>query len=153
MKNRLLIVAGVILVVALAFGMGFWKEAQATNQKMEHILDLSRILTLAENRGSDWATDELMINEIETFSKKNLYKKWGNPTESAEGAKEDIWILSEQFRLIVDYDEHERVESVKVVPSTYANTHLSNKDKISNKDQKSKGEFINTPLPIKAHFQ
>ena len=66
MKKRLLIVAGVILVAALAFGMGFWKEAQATNQKMEHILDLSRILTLAENRGSDWATDELMINEIET---------------------------------------------------------------------------------------
>ena len=32
MKKRLLIVAGVILVVALAFGMGFWKEAQATNQ-------------------------------------------------------------------------------------------------------------------------
>ena len=118
MKKRLLIVAGVILVVALAFGMGFWKEAQATNQKMEHMLDLSRILTLAENRGADWATDELMINEIETFSKKNLYKKWGNPTESAETAKEDIWILSEQFRLIVDYDEHERVESVKVVSST-----------------------------------
>ena len=125
MKKRLLIVAGVILVVALAFGMGFWKEAQATNQKMEHILDLSRILTLAENRGSDWATDELMINEIETFSKKNLYKKWGNPTESAEGAKEDIWILSEQFRLIVDYNAHERVESVGVVSRTSANTHLS----------------------------
>ena len=31
---------------------------------------------------------------------------------------ENEWILSEQFRLIVDYDEHERVESVKVVPST-----------------------------------
>ena len=53
MKKRLLIVAGVILVVALAFGIGFWEEAQATNQKMEHILDLSRILTLAENRGTD----------------------------------------------------------------------------------------------------
>ena len=53
MKKRLLIVAGVILVVALALGIGFWKEAQATNQKMEHILDLSRILTLAENRGTD----------------------------------------------------------------------------------------------------
>ena len=52
-----------------------------------------------------------MINEIETFSKKNLYKKWGNPTESAEGAKEDIWIQSEQCRRIVDYDEQERVES------------------------------------------
>ena len=59
-----------------------------------------------------------MIDEIETFSKKNLYKKWGNTTESAEGAKEDIWILSEQFRLIVDYDEHDRGESLKVVPST-----------------------------------
>ena len=118
MKKRLLIVVGIIMAVVLAFGIGFWKEAQVTNQKAEHILDLSRILTLAENRGADWATDELMINEIETSSKKSLYKKWGKPTESVENAKEDIWILSEQFRLIVDYDEHERVESVKVIPNT-----------------------------------
>ena len=118
MKKRLWIVAGIILAVALAFGIGFWKEAQTANEKAKHILDLSRILTLAENRGADWATDELKINEIETFSKKSLYKKWGNPTESVETAKEDIWILSEQFRLIVDYDEHERIKSVKVVPGT-----------------------------------
>nr|WP_302657727.1 hypothetical protein [uncultured Dysosmobacter sp.] len=118
MKKRLWIVVGIILVIALALGIGFWKEAQATNQNTEHILELQRILTLAENRGADWATDELMINEIETFSKKSLYKKWGNPTESVETTKEDIWILSDQFQLIVDYDNHERVESVKVVPRT-----------------------------------
>ena len=55
-----------------------------------------------------------MIDEIETFSKKNLYKKWGNPTESAEGAKEDIWILSEQFRLIVDYDEKTKAHECSI---------------------------------------
>ena len=118
MKRRLWIVAGIILAIALAFAIGFWKEAQAIKQETEHILELQRILTLAENRGADWATDELMINMIETFSKKSLYKKWGNPTESVETAKEDIWILSDQFQLIVDYDDYERVESVKVVSST-----------------------------------
>ena len=45
-------------------------------------------MTLAENRGADWATDELMINNIETFRKKSLYKKWGKPTESMETANE-----------------------------------------------------------------
>lgn len=38
-----------------------------------------------------------MIDEIETFSKKNLYKKWGNPTESAEGAKEDKCLLAAAY--------------------------------------------------------
>lgn len=118
MKKRLWIVAGIILAIALFFGIEFWKEVQATSRETEHILELQRILTLAENRGADWATDELMINEIETFDKKSLYKKWGNPTESMEDAKEDIWVLSDQFQLIVDYDDYERVESVKVVPST-----------------------------------
>ena len=118
MKRRLQIVAGIILAIALLCGIEFWNEAQAIKRETEHLLDLQRILTLAENRGADWATDELMINEIETSSKKSLYKKWGKPTESVENAKEDIWILSEQFRLIVDYDEHERVESVKVIPNT-----------------------------------
>jgi len=33
------------------------------------------------------------------------------------------------------------------------NQNLSDKDKISNKKKKSKGKFINPPLPIKAHFQ
>lgn len=64
MKKRLWIVAGIILAITLAFGIGFWKEAQTTNEKAEHILDLSRILTLAENRGADWATDELKIEVL-----------------------------------------------------------------------------------------
>ena len=80
--------------------------------------ELQHILTFAENKGADWATDELMISEVDGFRKKSLYKKWGNPTESAETAEEDIWVLSDQFQLVVNYDKHERIESVKVVPST-----------------------------------
>lgn len=118
MKRRLWIVAGIILAIALACGIEFWKEAQAINWETEHILELRHILTLAENRGADWATDELMINNIDTFRKKSLYKKWGEPTESVETANEDIWILSDKFQLIVDYDDYERIDSVKVVPGT-----------------------------------
>lgn len=118
MKRRLQIVAGIILAIALLCGIEFWNEAQAIKREAEHLLDLQRILTLAENRGADWAADELMINNIETFRKKSLYKKWGKPTESMETANEDIWVLSDQFRLIVDYYKDERIESVKVVSGT-----------------------------------
>ena len=115
MKRRLQIVAGIILAIALLCGIEFWNEAQAIKQETEHLLDLQRILTLAENRGADWATDELMINNIETFRKKSLYKKWGKPTESMETANEDIWVLSDQFRLIVDYYKDERMRPQKIL--------------------------------------
>ena len=49
--------------------------------------------------------------------KASLYKKWGEPTDHAASAKEDIWVLSDQFRLIVDYDDTERIERIKVVSS------------------------------------
>ena len=118
MKRSLQIVAGMILVIALAFGIEFWKEAQAINREAEHLLDLQRILALAENRGADWATDELLINQVDSLRKKSLYKKWGEPSGRTESANQDIWVLSHQFRLIVDYDKDERIESVKVVSGT-----------------------------------
>ena len=74
-------------------------------------------MTLAENRGADWATDELLINNVESLRKQSLYKKWGKPTERVSSAEEDIWVLSDQFRLVVDYDNAERIESIKVVSS------------------------------------
>lgn len=74
--------------------------------------ELWHILTLAENRGADWATDELLINNAESLRKQRLYKKWGETTERVSSAKEDIWVLSDQFRLVVDYDDAERIESI-----------------------------------------
>ena len=115
MKRRLWIVAGVILAAALACGIAFWQEERAIDQEAERILALRHILTLAENRGADWATEELMIDNMETFRKKSLYRKWGEPTEHIQSAKEDIWILSDQFQLVVDYDDRERIACVKVV--------------------------------------
>lgn len=116
MKKRGWIVAVIILVIALACGIGFCKEVQTVNQEAEHLMGLWNISTLAENKGADWATDELMINDIESFRKKSLYKKWGKPTETIETANEDIWILSDNFQLIVDYKDNERIEKVRVVP-------------------------------------
>ena len=60
-----------------------------------------------------WGNPTIIVSDSSVEEKKGLYKKWGNPTES-----EDIWVLSDQFQLVVDYDKHERIESVKVVPST-----------------------------------
>ena len=58
-----------------------------------------------------------MINNVDSFKKASLYKKWGEPTDHVASAKEDIWVLSDQFRLIVDYDDTERIERIKVVSS------------------------------------
>lgn len=115
MKKLLWIVTGVILIIAAVLGMEFWKETQTINRETESLIDLRRILTLAENRGADWATDELMIDNIETFRKKSLYKKWGEPTEKEKNDNEDIWILSDEFKLIVDYDDREHIEKVRIV--------------------------------------
>ena len=117
-KKLLWIAAGIILAIALACGINLWQNAQVIRWQTDHMPELQHILTFAENKGADWATDELMISGVDGFRKKSLYKKWGNPTESAETAEEDIWVLSDQFQLVVDYDKHERIESVKVVPST-----------------------------------
>lgn len=118
MKKRLWIATGIILAIALACGIGLWREAQTVKWQTDHLHELAHILTFSENKGADWATDELMINHIETFRKESLYKKWGEPTESVEAGKEDIWILSNQFQLVVTYDDRERIERAKIVPST-----------------------------------
>ena len=134
-KKLLWIAAGIILAIALACGINLWQNAQVIRWQTDHMPELQHILTLAENKGADWATDELMISGVDGFRKTSLYKKWGNPTiivsdSSVEEKKglykkwgnptesEDIWVLSDQFQLVVDYDKHERIESVKVVPST-----------------------------------
>ena len=134
-KKLLWIAAGIILAIALACGINLWQNAQVIRWQTDHMPELQHILTFAENKGADWATEELMISGVDGFRKKSLYKKWGNPTiivsdSSVEEKKglykkwgnptesEDIWVLSDQFQLVVDYDKHERIESVKVVPST-----------------------------------
>ena len=118
MKRRLWIAAaGIIFVIALACGIELWRENRTIKWQTDRIHELQHILTFAENKGADWATDELMMDHIDTFSKKSLYQKWGEPTGNAEAEDEDIWILSDQFQLVVDYDHRDRIECVKVVSS------------------------------------
>ena len=110
--------AGIVLVIALVCGMEVWQEARAVDREAERLPELRNILTLAENKGADWATDELTIAHVDTFRKKSLYQKWGEPTGSSEAANEDVWLLSDQFQLTVYYNDRERAERVKVVPIT-----------------------------------
>ena len=117
MKRLCWLIAGIVLAIVLACGIEARNNAQTIKRETEHMPELWHILTLAENRGADWATDELLINNVESLRKQSLYKKWGEPTERVSSAEEDIWVLSNQFRLVVDYDNAERIESIKVVSS------------------------------------
>ena len=115
-RRLLCIPAAILLAIALTCGIGLWLEAREIEWQTNHLHELPHILTFAENKGADWATDELMADGVERFSKKSLYKKWGEPTESAEIPNEDVWSLSDQFQLIVQYNEHDQIERVTVVP-------------------------------------
>ena len=117
MKRLCWLIAGIVLAIVLACGIEARNNAQTIKRETEHMPELWHILTLAENRGADWATDELLINNAESLRKQRLYKKWGETTERVSSGKEDIWVLSDQFRLVVDYDNAERIESIKVVSS------------------------------------
>ena len=117
MKRRCWIIAGAVLVIALACGITLRRGAQVIKWQTDHTPELKTVLTLAENRGADWATDELLINNVDSFRKKSLYNKWGKPAERCASEKEDIWILSDQFRLIVAYDGADRIERIVVLPN------------------------------------
>ena len=107
-KRLCRIAAGIVLVIAVACGIDVWNEAQAIKRETDRMPELWHILTFAEDKGAEWATDELLINNVDSFKKASLYKKWGEPTDHA---------ASDQFRLIVDYDDTERIERIKVVSS------------------------------------
>ena len=58
MKRRLWIAAaGIILVSALACGIELWRENRTIKWQADRIHELQHILTFAENKGADWATD------------------------------------------------------------------------------------------------
>lgn len=74
MKKLVWIAAGIILAIALACGINLWQNAQVIRWQTDHMPELQHILTFAENKGADWATDELMISGVDGFRKKSLYK-------------------------------------------------------------------------------
>ena len=115
MKKLRWAIAGIILVIAVACGIDVRNEAQTIKWQADHIPELRRILPFAENKGADWATDELLINNVDSFKKQSLYKKWGEPTARTESATKDIWVLSDHFRIIADYNDSEQIEQIKVV--------------------------------------
>ena len=115
MKKLCWIIVGIVLIVVLACGIAAWEDAQTIKWQTDRMPELWHLLTFAEEKGADRATDELLINNVDSFQKASLYQKWGEPTERSASAREDIWVLSDQFRLIVDYDDAERIERMKVV--------------------------------------
>ena len=116
MKKRLLLVAGIILIIVL--GGIIWKDTQEKNRETNLLHDLQHILTFAEQKGADYATDELLYLVTYSYKKDSLHKEWEEPSESVETANEDIWKLSDSFQLVIGYDRNEQVEKVMVVPST-----------------------------------
>ena len=76
-KRLCRIAAGIVLVIAVACGIDVWNEAQAIKRETDRMPELWHILTFAEDKGAEWATDELLINNVDSFKKASLYKKVG----------------------------------------------------------------------------
>lgn len=105
MKRRLCIVIGVVLVLVSLGGIAWWQDVQAENRQLAKMPELRNILIRAENRGAEWATDELMINGVDKNSEREiLCRKWGEPAGSEavadgiteDGINADVWVLSEE---------------------------------------------------------
>ena len=77
-KRLCRIAAGIVLVIAVACGIDAWNEAQAIKRETDRMPELWHILTFAEDKGAEWATDELLINNVDSFKKASLYKKWAS---------------------------------------------------------------------------
>ena len=99
----------------LAFGIVVQYYNHANTEKLlASIHDLDHVLTFAEQKGPDYAADVLRYLDTYSYTKDDLRLKWGDPTESLSDSNEDIWLLSDEYQLVIKYDSDEDVERITV---------------------------------------
>ncbi len=113
MKKRVLLVMCVLIIVAL--GIVFWQSRGTGEKNPASIHELWHILVYAEDKGEDYAADMLDYLIVGSYTKTDLHKKWGMPTESVVDSNEDIWQLSLEYRLVIEYDINDEVRRIEVL--------------------------------------
>lgn len=115
-----IIYLGAVLVLSSLFGSNHKPSppvpAKITNTttNLDSIHELEHILTFAEQKGPDYAADQLLYLDTYSYIKDDLHQKWGVPDESGADSHEDIWVLSDEYQLVIKYDADEEVEKITV---------------------------------------
>lgn len=112
MKKRLLIVVGAIIMLLL--GVVIWKCAHTDAKNPGSIHELDHVLTFAEQKGADYAADQLNYLIVYSYTKHDLHEKWGTPSETIADANEDVWQLSEEYQLVMNYDTEDQVRKIEI---------------------------------------
>ena len=81
---------------------------------LDSIHELHHVLTFAEQKGSDYAADVLLYLETYSYTNDDLHQKWGVPNENIADTNEDIWLLSDEYQIVIKYDEDDIVEKIVV---------------------------------------
>lgn len=110
MKKWMIIIAVVLLVVIL---FGVVDHMEKDRQRMAEIHEMSHVLTYAEQKGTDYAADRMEHLVLYRYTRDELREKWGKPMENTEDSV-DVWQLSGEYRLIVQYRANDEAERITV---------------------------------------
>lgn len=105
-----LLVLGIVLCIVTQYN-----RHVNTTKMLATIHELDDVLCFAEHKGSDYAADELLYLDTYSYTKDDLRLKWGEPNESIADTNEDIWLLSDEYQLVIGYGDREDVWSIRVL--------------------------------------
>ncbi len=114
MKKRVFLIACLLVLVAL--GIVFWQNRGTDEKNPASIHELWHVLAYAEDKGEDYAADMLDYLIVRSYTKTDLHKKWGPPTKIVADSNEDIWQLSEEYSLVIEYDIDDEVKRIEILP-------------------------------------
>jgi len=130
MNKKRLALAGIAAIIALGIALCIaaqYKRQANTTKMLASIHELDDVLCFAEHKGPDYAADELIYLHTRSYTKDDLHLKWGEPNKSNADSNEDIWLLSDEYQLVIGYGDREDVWSIRVL-SNLQNTDTEYSD-------------------------
>ena len=136
-KKRLVLVgvaALLILGIALCIVTRYNRQVNTTKM-LASIHELDDVLTFAEHKGCDYAADELLYLHTRSYTKDDLHLKWGEPNKCNTDPNEDIWLLSDEYQLVIGYGDREDVWNISVLSNLQnTDTELYDANSLSEQD-------------------
>lgn len=138
MNKKRLVLVGVAAILALGIALCIaaqYKRQENTTKMLASIHELDDVLNFAEHKGTDYAADELLYLHTRSYTKDDLHLKWGEPNKSNADSNEDIWLLSDEYQLVIGYGNREAVWSIRVLSNLQnTDTKLYDANSLSEQD-------------------